>query len=66
MMRGAAAPEGPITSDSTKDNSLLFQKLLWGAERPDFGSERSDLGSERHDLGYERDTFFLPNFFLFA
>ena len=44
-----------MTYDSTKGNFLWFEKLLWGAERPDFGSERSDLGSERRDLGSERD-----------
>ena len=55
MMRGAAAPKGPMTYDSTKGNFLWFEKPLWGAERPDFGSERSDLGSERRVLGSERD-----------
>ena len=44
MMRGAAAPKGPMTYDSTKGNFLWFEKLLWGAERPDLGSVRSDLG----------------------
>ena len=47
-MRGAAAPEGPMTYDS---NFLQFEKLVWRAERPDFGSERSDLGCEWRGLG---------------
>ena len=31
-----------------------FEKLLWGAEKPDFGFVRSVLGSERRGLGSER------------
>ena len=54
ILRGAAAPEGPMTYDSTKDNFLRFEKLVWRAERSDFGSERSDLGCERRGLGSER------------
>ena len=54
MMRGAAAPKGPMTYDSTKGNFLWFEELLWGAERPDFGFERCGLGSEMLDLGSER------------
>ena len=53
-MRGAAAPEGPMTYDSTQDNFLQFEKLVWRAKRPDFGYERSDLGCERLGLGSER------------
>ena len=43
-----------MTYDSTKGNFLWFEKLLWGAERPDFGFERRGLGSEMLDLGSER------------
>ena len=45
-MRGAAASEGPMTYDSTQENFLRFEKLVWRTERPDFGFERSDLGRE--------------------
>ena len=43
-----------MTYDSTLDNFLWFEKMLWRAERPDFVSERSDLGCERRGLGSER------------
>ena len=54
MMRGAATLKGLMTYDSTKGNFLWFEKLLWGAERPDIGFERRGLGSEMLDLGSER------------
>ena len=49
-----SSPRGPMTYDSTQDNFLRFEKLVWRAERPDFGFERSDLGCERLGLGSER------------
>ena len=46
MMKGAVAPEEPMTFNSTQDNFFQFGKLLWRAAWPDFGSGRADLGSE--------------------
>ena len=65
MMRGAAAPEGPMTYDSTQDNFLWFPFFAWGlrgmilgltrpvmeSERPDLGLQKPNLGSMRLDLG---------------
>ena len=58
MIREVAAPEGPMTHDSTW---RLHEDMIWvvwfrvckawlGPERPDLGSERPDLGSERLDF----------------
>ena len=59
MMRGVAALEGPMTSNSTQDKFLWFPFSVheWpdlGSERPDFGSKSSDLGSKKSNLGFER------------
>ena len=50
-----------MTYDSTQDNFLQFEKLVWGSEildlgsdRPDLESEGSNLGSEKPDLGSDR------------
>ena len=48
MMRGVAAPEGPMTFNSTKYIFIWFPVSV--REWPDLGSERPDLGSERSDL----------------
>ena len=56
MMRGAAAPERPMTYDSTKGNFLRFPDL--GCEGPDLGSgvggriwdKEIDIRSGRPDL----------------
>ena len=55
-MRGAAAPEGPMTYDSTQDKFLWipFSVREWpdfGSERPEFGSQRPVLRSGRSNLG---------------
>ena len=52
MMRGAVAPEGPMTYNSTWDKFLQF--LFSIHEWPGFGSERPNFGSQRPDLRFER------------